>query len=129
MTDNEDGTFSYTYTINSLIKHSIFIKTYETPGVSVYYFHNLDINKEPDFTEIKNDINVNIPSGVVFPGCEETCRVVYDFVLIGPTTGFVNLTVKSTGGANLYFNDQDLLTVREDEETYEVTMEENKLYF
>jgi len=46
----------------------IFIRRYETPGISVHYYNDNDEQYGPDLKEVLSDINIPQSTGDLFEG-------------------------------------------------------------
>ena len=129
MVNNEDGTYTTTYTITNFDRYGIFIKKYESQGISAYYFTSEDINREPDSVVIESDINVNIPTGGLLEGCTDNCMAIYDFAIVGPITGTVNILIKCLGTVFLSHGNTSPFYITTGEVSIPIEMETNKLHY
>ena len=133
--DNGEGTLFSNARTTYVIERSIFIKKYESQGVSAYYFSSHGIGTEPDLIQIESDINFNIPSGELLPGCTDECIGIYDFAIIAPTTGQFSFSIECDGRAELKFHEAIYAYTctgsgsRSENEPFRKDLEEGKAYF
>lgn len=129
MINNGDGTFSYVHTPIFTSNYTILIKKYEAQGISAYYFQSFGTSGEPYSTEIISDINFDIPSGELFPGCSGPCMLVYEFMLIAPISGTVTILLGGMSGALLNLDNNVIRSNGIEATPYDLTMEAGELYY
>ena len=128
MIDNGDNTYTYTFTPTRPGEVVIFIKYYKFSGVhftssSEEQFFNGPISRYGR----KNKVDVEYADGVSFENWESYWSVMYEFSIIAPITGTVNLKISADAKAHFIYEEEPLVEIySHTDQTFPKTMTAGK---
>lgn len=87
MTDNSDGTYSYSYTVNRPGKITVSVYMYTQGGVYNEYYPNNNYNVNNGKNNITSTLNFDWGSGNIYGGVSDDVSAKYFFIIKAPVTG------------------------------------------
>lgn len=103
MTDNSDGTYSYTYTVNNDGKVSVVVILFHT-GAEVEFYNNYALTGSPETTTTWSTISQTwTSSDNIFNSYQDSVGAKIYAMVKGPTSGSVTFYLDSNDGASLSF--------------------------
>jgi cysteine-rich repeat protein len=101
MTDNGDGTYSYSYTPNQSGEVTVLVYLEDAPGVYAEHFANTGWSGDPAAVQSFTNINTNWGSGDIYPGRPNSVSSYFYTKLKAPVTGTYSFSLGSDDGSDL----------------------------
>lgn len=104
MTDNGDGTYSFSYTTQQSGEITVYIYLEDAPGAYVEFFSNFFWFGNPYKYEFIDNINFDWSTGDVFATYSNCLTAKFYAKLLAPFTGSYDIYMKHNDGSRLYFD-------------------------
>lgn len=101
MTDNGDGTYSYSYIPNQSGEITVLVYLEDAPGVYAEHFSNPSWSGDPAAIQRFDNINTNWGSGDIYSGRSNQVSSYFYTKLLAPVTGTYSFTLGSDDGSDL----------------------------
>lgn len=104
MTDNGDGTYSYTYTPQQSGEITVSVYLEDSVGVYAEHFSNSAWSGNPAAVRSFYNVNVNWGTGDIYPGRGDNVASYFYTKLRAPVTGSYTFTLDHDDGSDLIFS-------------------------
>ena len=102
MTDNSDGTYSYSFSVARPGIITVAIKLNDNNGVYWEYFANTNLAGSVMYKDTRSNINIPLDYQDIYPGRKEDVSAYFYFSFKAPITGTITFSIDVDYSINMY---------------------------